>query len=211
MSRTKIVKKHGHYIKKRVRRLVPWKDEMISHMGIQHHALTDTPRFVVESLEDADFIFWLLFAISQYQLRLGYVYSKVTPEFEGRGVAFHIFGEPSSTRTIYNRINELFSRSWAKWLGWGFRIEAVAFPSTRVYLPTSNERRGKGDLSIELRIYPPLDTVAYDTCKDLWKHCTHEGQCTSSTVLELMYHALERRLAKKRREREGEVPATPHI
>jgi hypothetical protein len=188
---------------------VPWRDDILHIMGLSGFSYTNTPRTVLENLADDDFLFWVLFASSQNDLRQGYVYSRVTPALEGRGVIFNIYGEPHPVRRIFGRIAAVLAKSWEKWDAWLYRFEAVALRSTRTLIHHPDAHRDKGDLSIELRIYPPLDTVAGTTCKDLWQHCVPDKTTTSSDVLALIQHALERHLAKKCKEKEANVGQSP--
>jgi len=196
LSRLKIVKKNGRRIKKYVRNCDPWRDDLRACVGIHNHNLSPSLRAVVTQFSDADYVFWILLALAT-GYRPAYVFSSVTPVLEGRGIVIRIYGSSSNVHSAYGRINTLFSRVWEKWKNWHYRIELVSHPEKRIYRHTPEERM-EGDVSIELRIYPPLDTLTYTTCKVWWEKSSKEKPSRASEGLNILYLALEQDVEKRR-------------
>jgi hypothetical protein len=198
MSKIKIVKKKGHYVRKHVRRSIPWRDEMLSLMNIRGNPYSRLPKFM-DAFPDTDFLTYLLFLTASEALTRGFVYSTVRPIHESRGFSYHLYGEVSSLRMLYSRISQLITHNWDKWSPWVLALDLRSVPSPRF------------SMYIDMRIYPPLDSVTYAACRLLYQECTPEGQTTASDMLNFMATALERDLAKKSREMKGEVSATIHV
>jgi hypothetical protein len=208
MSSFRTIKKKGRLIKKYVRKVDTWRDEI--RKAARRHVVFREPQIVcpeaLESLPDADYAFYSL--IDAVRAIGGFV--TFTTPYNGRGL--HMLIYPREYRTydaILSTALEISGRSTydgGRWKSWYLAISATTLPAstTPPTAPSEASRR-----FIDIRIYPPSDSVTGSICKEMWENPPQTGRHTMSQFLEYLRKAAEQYLAKKRSERRGEVPAPP--
>lgn len=168
MSHFRIRKKHGKYIKGPIRHPDSWRDALYDQIKDKRRFLSfRIPIINIAAAPDDYFIAWLI----TMALAEDYCYFNTSPAnnnnnnntfpahilSEGRGISLQLWGVPAVVIPIIRFVTTTINDNWSKIPGWTYSVTFSKSP-----LPLG------WDLKIEVRCYPPLDSVFHDVCKILY-------------------------------------------
>jgi hypothetical protein len=168
MSRFKIVKKHGRFEKREVRRhphWVDWKEKILTAtVGKSQNWMTSSEEKLEKSMSDDEFVIWSLLLMFENLRRHDSAIDFFMFMHEGRGVRLHMYAgnrfgivlRQSAMYAAHRRLAEWVSYGWEYLVGW------------KVDIATSMSAGYDPPLILRITLYPPSGSNFYQICRGLW-------------------------------------------